>query len=182
MEWVEQPSQNITQGSIISEDKGLLPTPLSIVLSNACDLEHDKCGFLIMAGMVPAKETISNSKEFQSIVQGAKDNMISKNQWKSLSNFLGGYIHNKNICRYYLIDLAPVINIEPLLVDFQWITSIPYDMLSQIDNVAKLKSPFVEQMMMKFVSYTARIPSDRVEQKQEEKILSLLANGYTPKE
>lgn len=44
-----------------------------------------------------------------------------------------------------------------------------------------MKSPFTEQMMMRFTSYTARIPSDRVSEAMENKYIKELSAGFHQK-
>lgn len=183
MIWITEPADKITQGSIVDGIKwGVGDIPLSIVLSNACDLSHEKSSFLIVAALVPALEVLSRSKEFHNLTNGAtEDKALSSGQWKSLSNMLKSYIHNKNICRYYFFDPQPVIDCGLLLVDFQLIQSVPIENIDKFENVGQMKSPFTEQMMMRFTSYTARIPSDRVGDKLEEKYIQELSDGYHQK-
>lgn len=184
MIWLTEPKENITQGSIVyGVDWGFgdANPPLSIVLSNACDLSHNKSSYLIVAALVPALEILSQSKEFLSNTLGAsKDKGISSKQWKALSEMLKSYIHNKNICRYYFFDPRPVIDCDLLLVDFQLIKSIPIDSC-KLDNEGQMKSPFTEQMMMRFTSYTARIPSDRVDDDLEKEYIEILSDGFHQK-
>ena len=88
--------------------------------------------------------------------------MISKTKWGKVKPFLDDYILNKGVSRYYYINMEPVVVSPPLFVDFQHIVSIPYDQINEFDNVAQLNSPYREQMMVQFASYTARIPIDRI--------------------
>lgn len=183
MIWITEPKKNITQGSIVDGvDWGLGDAnPLSIVLSNACDLSHSKSSYLIVAALVPAVEVLSHSKEFLNNTQGADgDRRISSKQWKALSEMLKSYIHNKNICRYYFFDPQPIIDCDLLLVDFQLIKSIPINSC-KLTNEGQMKSPFTEQMMMRFTSYTARIPSDRVDDELEKTYIEKLSVGYHQK-
>ena len=77
MQWVIEKKGNITQGSIVSGvdwGRGEDNPALSIVLSNACDFEHDKLSFLIVAALVPAKDTLMATKEYKSKVIDADEN------------------------------------------------------------------------------------------------------------
>ena len=182
MQWVSKALDRITQGSIIDGvDWGLGDAnPLSIVLSNACDIDHGKCSFLIVLALLPAEETLSNSKEFKSKVESANEiKGLKSKAWNSLCDFLKGYIHNKNICRYYFFDPRSELEDAPLfVVDFQMIKSVPFEEINKLENLAQLSSPFVEQMIIHFASYTARIPSDRVEEEKEMKLLDELTGEY----
>lgn len=76
MQWVVGARENITQGSIVSGvdwGRGEEIPVLSIVLSNACDFEHDKLSFLIVAALVPAKETLMSTKEYKGKVESANE-------------------------------------------------------------------------------------------------------------
>ena len=50
----------------------------------------------------------------------------------------------------------------PLFVDFQHVVSVPFAEINILENLAQLDSPYREQMMVQFASYTARIPIDRI--------------------
>jgi hypothetical protein len=87
-------------------------------------------------------------------------------------------IHNKNIVRYYLIDPRPIIE-EPLFfVDFQLILSVPILESTVFDKVAQLASPFVEQMIIHFASYTSRIASDRADDSSAKEIIAKISEPY----
>lgn len=181
--WITSPEDEITQVSIVEGvDWNIGDIPLSIVLSNACDLSHNKSSFLIVAALVPALDVLSVSKEFHNHTNNAtEDKGLTSKQWKSLSDMLKSYIHNKNICRYYFFDPQPVINCDLLFVDFQLIQSIPIKDIDKLGYVGQMKSPFTEQMMMRFTSYTARIPSDRVSDAMENKYIKELSAGFHQK-
>lgn len=156
---------SITQGTVVDNAQwGEDPNPLSIVLSNACDFENDKLGYVILAALVPANEIIVNSKEFTSKVAGISScDTISGNRNKSLRKLLENYIYNKTINRYYFLNVATVLDCPPLLIDFQRIQSIESAEIENLTAVAQLDSPYKEEMIMRFVSYTARIPVKREE-------------------
>lgn len=155
---------SITQGTVVDNAQwGDDPNPLSIVLSNACDFENDKLGYVILAALVPANEVIVNSKEFTNKVAGiSSKDTISGNREKALRNLLENYIYNKTINRYYFLN-ATVLDCPPLLIDFQRIQSIECTEIGNLIAVAQLDSPYKEEMIMRFVSYTARIPVKREE-------------------
>jgi hypothetical protein len=179
---VREPSEQIKQGMIVDQIPWSLggPKPLGIILSNPCDLEHDKASYLLIAALIPAKETLQLTKEFQNKIQGAEeDHQLKGNkQWKGLTELIENFIHNKNIVRYYFIDPRPIIEGPLFFVDFQFILSIPISESTVLDKVAQLSSPFVEQMVVHFASYTSRIASDRVDDSQAEEIIAKIAEPY----
>ena len=182
MQWVIEKKGNITQGSIVSgvdwgrsEDN----PALSIVLSNACDFEHDKLSFLIVAALVPAKDTLMATKEYKSKVIDADENKgLTRKMWDSFITYLMNFIHNKVISRYFFLDPSPVIDAPLLLVDFQQILSLDVDEMSDLINEGQLDHPHVEKMMAQFVGYTGRIPSNRVDNLQEATYLQELRGEY----
>lgn len=170
MDMLSEPLKRITQGSIVDganfgfgEDN-----PLGIVLSNACDFVNDKMGYVIVACLVPAKEVLLESKEFNNRIKGiGEDKRISKTKWEKLKPFFDDYIFNKGVARYFFINPNPVLEAPFWFVDFQHIVSIPYASFNNLENIAQLNSPYREQMMVQFASYTARIPIDRIEDTTE---------------
>ncbi len=154
-----------SQGSVLDGvDWGLGESnPLSIVLSNECDLINDKASYIVVAALVSAKTTIINSKEYISRIEGYNRGEVGKDKWKKLKDFIDGYIYNKGITRYFFINPRPILEAPFLFVDFQHITSIPFIECKDLETIAQLPSPYKEQMMVQFASYTARIPVDRDE-------------------
>lgn len=165
MAMISEALVDITQGSIVDgvdfgsgEDN-----PLGIVLSSACDFINDKMGYVLLACLIPAKEVILESKEFKNKMEGVgEDHKLSKSKWGKVKPLLDDYIFNKGVSRYYFINVEPVLESPPLFVDFQHIVSIPIAQIHELENVAQLDSPYREQMMVQFASYTARIPIDRI--------------------
>ena len=182
MEWIEEPYQEITQGAIVDgvdwgqgEDN-----PLSIVLSNACDLENNKAEYLIVAALQPAALTLSKSNEYKSHVVNAEENILSKKGWSSFVDFLQKYIHNTQVCRYFFFDPNPVIDSCLLVVDFQLVKSI--DMSQDLEYIGQMKQIFTMQMMSRFVSYTGRVPVDRPDDAKLDEYVRELAGEYRPRE
>ena len=156
----------LTTGTIVSSipwGQGEPEQP-GIVLSNACDIEHNKAGYVIIAGLVDAKETLKDSKEYANlnITPGSE---LSKGKKKSLKNFFEDYLFNKGITRYYMV--YPSKELEPympaMMVDFQHLISIPVNDINRLTLVAELRSPYREEMMHHFTAYTARVPVPREE-------------------
>ena len=170
MDMLSEPLEKITQGSIVDGvDFGFgEDNPLGIVLSNACDFVNNKMGYVIVACLVPAKEVLLESKEFKNRIKGiGEDKKISKTKWEKLKPFFDDYIYNKGVARYYFIYPNPILEAPFWFVDFQHIVSIQYANINNLENIAQLNSPFREQMMVQFASYTARIPIDRIEDTTE---------------
>lgn len=125
MEWLKKfdSIEKLTQGSIIDNvDWGYTKdcNPLSIVLSNACDLEHEgHCSYLIVAAMHLAADVIQASREYKGLLGDTPSDKITKKQRKGIERLYSDYIHNRTINRYFFIDCS---EIEPnlyMVVDFQ---------------------------------------------------------------
>lgn len=156
----------ITTGTIVhnipwNQDGVNIP---GIVLSNACDLEHDKAGYIIIAGLVEAKTTLLDSNEYKNLNITPRAELSNKDKVK-LKRFYEDYIYNKGITRYYLIypNKALEASMPAMLVDFQHLTSIPSNDSNRLRILAELRSPFREEMMQHFSSYTSRVPVPREE-------------------
>lgn len=181
MEWIRPFSdiQELTQGSIIDGvDWGNgADNPLSIVLSNACDLSYEgHCSYLIVAALYPMYDIISSSREFLGIVQdGIKE--LTKAQRRQIDRLFDDYIFNRTITRYYFIDCSIIEPDLYLFVDYQHIKSVPFQNV-EYKPIAHLVSPLREQMMMRFVFYTGRVPVDRPDGEQYEKIVGRLRSFY----
>lgn len=178
MEWIRPFSeiQELTQGSIIDGvDWGEGDdNPLSIVLSNACDLSHEgHCSYLIVAALYPACDIIRSSREFLGIVQD-KIGDLSKSQKRQIDRLFGDYIYNRTITRYYFIDCSIIERELYLFVDYQHIKSVPFQDITKYTPIAHLVSPLREQMMMRFVYYAGRVPVDRPNDEQYEEIVRML--------
>lgn len=183
MQWlVQTQGENLTQGTILhGVDFGYGEyNPLCIVLSNACDFEHDKLSFVLLAVLDPAKETLENSKEVKALIGENGIEGMTKKSKEALLKLYSEKINNKTIGRYYFMDPKPVIDMDPLLVDFQHVISFDYDKLKAfVDNgkiviLGRMNHPFVEQMMLQYVGYTGRVPSDRVTPEEEAELAKTL--------
>lgn len=157
-------TSSISQGSIVDGvDWGLDVNPLGIVLSNECDIRNGKLSYVVLAALIPARATIIDSEEFKNKTMGIEDKVVSNKRFVPIKNFLDGYIYNKGVTRYYFIDPKDAIEAPYLFVDFQHLISMPIETAQTFVVVAKLPSPYVEQMMVQFASYIARIPTERQE-------------------
>lgn len=185
MQWVVDAKENITQGSIVSGvnwGRGEDSPVLSIVLSNACDFEHDKLSFLIVAALVPAKETLMATKEYKSKVESADEkNGLKTKTWNSFVAYLKSFVHNTGVGRYFFFDPNPVIDAPLLLVDFQQILSLDIDIINDLSNEGQLDHPHIEKLMAHFIGYTGRVPTDRVDSPQEATYLQVLRGDYHKK-
>lgn len=87
------------------------------------------------------------------------------------------YIRNNNICRHFFFDPCPVIDLDCLVVDFQHVRSLDLASMDKLEAIGQIDHPFIEQMMMRFISYVARIPVDRPDDaKENEYIKELVGN------
>ena len=173
--WIEDYSGKISQGTIVDgipwkdgEDQ-----PLGIVLSNACDLEHNHSSFIIVAALVSAKDVLTRTNDFKNKLQDHKINQ------KNAQKFFKPYINNESIVRYYFTGDYIEAGIDDyLMVDFQQIQSFDISSIESLEPLAQLRHPFIEQMMMRYTAYTSRIPSDRVSEEEFQKMVNYLAEDF----
>lgn len=177
--WLEPWKGSIEQGVLVETPNwnvGDFTVPIGLVLSNACDIANDKCGYLILLGLAEASFVLTSSKEYLSL----SPEKSSKKTKKAIKDYFQKFIHNKDIRRYYFIGALDEIGIPDLVVDFQLLNSVPYDPNKEklgLVPVARLKSPFKEQLIVHFSAYTSRIPSDRVVSEAESTIISRLTGS-----
>jgi hypothetical protein len=156
-------SDEFTQGSVLDD----LPwdrsdKPLGIVLTNPCDLQWEKAAYVVVAALLPARDVIHASNDVRAITDNADEQQaLSKTKWATLEKRLEKYVYNADITRFFLIT-AEVLELPPLLIDFQDVLSVPFDEVPK-SVLAVLPSPYREKMIVHYASYVSRIAVDRVE-------------------
>lgn len=173
------PSGDFDQGSVFDGVPWNLPAaPLGIAITNTCDLEHDKADFVILAAMKPAKEIIQASSEFRSKLEGADGLALKRRAWDSLLEMLADLVHNASIRRYYFLDCRGALGLDPVLVDFQQLISVPIERARSLPFVAALPSPDREKLVVHFASYASRIGVDRQLPARIAELTTLLTHPY----
>lgn len=180
MSWlVDYDLDQLTQGVVVDNVPfGLSPSPLGIILSNPCDLEWNKASYILIASLIPAKDTIQSSKEFKQQIQGATNNKLGKDKWKKLGAYISQFVHNVNIMRYFFVDPSRVFQAPSFFVDFQHIVTVPITYADKLEPIGFLPSPHREKMIVHFSSYISRIGVDRIDEASEGSIVSELATPY----
>jgi hypothetical protein len=172
-------ASRLDQGSVLDGVPwNLEAAPLGIIISNACDLEHDKAEFVIVAALKPAREIIQASSEFRSKLDGAQGNVLRRKPWDSLMELLEDLIHNSSVRRYYFLDGREALELDPLLVDFQQLVSVPIAQAKNLPMRAALPSPDREKLVVHFASYTSRIGVDRQPTDRVQNLTELLSEPY----
>lgn len=180
MSWlVDYDLDQLTQGVVVDNVPfGLNPNPLGIILSNPCDLEWNKASYILIASLIPAKDTIQSSSEFKQRVLNVTDNKLGKDKWKKLAAYISQFVHNVNIMRYFFVDPSKVFQAPSFFVDFQHIVTVPISSSNNLDPVGFLPSPHREKMIMHFSSYISRIGVDRVDDSSNDSLIAELAQPY----
>ena len=160
-------------GEAIEGGEGIL----GIVLSNSCDFENHKIGFVIVAGLVDAQSTFTRTKEFKNLTQKADGKSLSQKQKEKIKDFFENAIYNTKASRYYTV--YPAKEMESLLpvlaVDFQMLVSIPLTQIESLEGVAELRTPYREEMMHRFTAYTGRVPVEIDAQEDIDNVVKRLA-------
>jgi hypothetical protein len=172
----------LTQGTVVDNVNWGNPEDdyLGIVLSNPCDFENDKARYVLIAGLVPAANTIQASKEFKNKLENVPEGQttLSKGKWEKVIDLFRKYVHNVDIGRYFFIDTSDAFDSPYLLVDFQRVITLPISERETLSIEGQLPSPYREKMIMHFSSYVARIGVDRI--KDEDGLYQHLALPFTP--
>ena len=162
---VKDPGGELDQGAAVAGVSWTVdPAPgLGVVLTNRCDFANGKVGYLMVAGMLRAKDIIQGSSEFLQLVEGVGGaEQLSKAKSEKLSRFLESKIFNKDIGRYFLLE-AGDLGLQTMLVDFQLLTSIPFDTEAATPKVVgRITSPDREHLVTRFAAYSMRIGVDRL--------------------
>lgn len=161
---IKAPAAPVDQGAVVTGIPWTVsPSPgLGIVLTNRCDFLNGKVGYLIAAGMVPAKDVLQGSSEFQQIVGEAESDVpLSGKKWEKLQRFLDPKIFNQHIGRYFLLE-ASDLSLGPMLVDFQLLTSVPFGEDCAATVVGRVDSPDREHLVTRFAAYSMRIGVSRL--------------------
>lgn len=173
------PSGQLDQGSVLDGVPwNLEAAPLGITLSNTCDLEHDKADFVILAALKPAKDVIQSSSEFQNKLDGVQGRALRRRAWDSLLELLQDFLHNNSIRRYFFLDGREALDLEPLLVDFQQLVSVPLATARNLPLMAILPSPDREKLVVHFAAYTSRIGTDREREGRVTELTELMTDPY----
>lgn len=176
---VLQASAQLDQGAILDGlPWNIEAAPLGITLTSTCDLEHDKADFVIFAALKPAKEIIQMSSEFRGKLDGAEGTTLKRRAWDSLTDLLEDFLHNASIRRYYFLDGRAALDLEPLLVDFQQLLSVPTTTVRSLPVVAALPSPDREKLIVQFAAYSSRIGVDREPSARVAELTALLTDPY----
>jgi hypothetical protein len=156
---------------------------LSVVLNPTCLFENNKVDSIIVAYLIPAEFVLSKNRQWISfkneLSEPAKkgDETISKLKAKSLENILGVLIDNDEPRRHFFIGSLPEIGLVHSFVDFQQVASFALNTVQErIKLVAKIKSPYREQMATNYAGYMMRIGVERYGGTDRTRILSTLAS------
>lgn len=173
------PTGPLRQGSVLDGVPwNLEAAPLGITLTNACDLEYDKADFVILAALKPAKDIIQSSSEFRNKLTGAQGHELRRRSWESLVELIEDILHNASVRRYFFLDGRDALGLDPLLVDFQQLISVPVATARNLPHMAALPGPDREKLIVHFAAYTSRIGTERESQERVAELNELLTNPY----
>lgn len=179
MSVLRPPAGQLDQGSVLDGVPWRLEAPpLGIIISNTCDLEHDKAEFVIVAALKPAREIIQASRDFQSKLDGAEGKTLRRKPWNSLTELLEDLVYNNSVRRYYFLDGREALELDPLLVDFQQLVSVPIAQAKDLPMRAVLPSPDREKLVVHFASYMSRIGVDRQSADRVQRLTEILSEPY----
>lgn len=119
-----------------------------LTMTPACDLEHDKAEYVVLAkaGSVDSDSRIAAWRE--------RDNAKSKLKVRELvSHKTGGQDD-----RWLFLPAAPTL--PNLVVDLQQICNVEREKLDTMVRVGSLVSPFAEAMVSRFTRYFGRVGTD----------------------
>jgi hypothetical protein len=182
----------LDQGFIISGlvNPSFPSLDLSVVLNPTCLFSNAKVDSVIVAYLIPAEFVLSANMQWISFKSELSESVktgeefISKSKAKSIERILGNLIDNDEPRRHFFIGSFPEIGLVDSFIDFQQIASFTLAAVKEkLKLIAKIKSPFRDQMATNYAGYMMRIGVDRYHGTERTRILSTLASPLKlPKE
>ena len=173
-------SKDVFQGAIVERVPwGLEQAPLGIVLTAACDLEHQKASFVLIGALKLAQGVLQESKEWKSLTEHRKTEGVSATSWRKMTALFDSWIHNKDIQRYFFLRADDPLGLDPMVIDFQQLIAIPFDRTADLTVVAKLPPPFREKLISHLSAYLSRIGVERDPDTSD--LVTHLAHPYVPR-
>lgn len=138
-------------------------TRLGLVLTPACDIAQSKAVYVQVCALFPAWEFISSLLRNDWSNIGALDGKGNLRPLAELSNskksdLLGKIkqLVGQRFPRYHWFAPFPGDS-EPLVGDFQNVTSLPVAEVAKLEVVAELLSPYREQVPARYAAYMGRV-------------------------
>jgi len=150
----------------------------AVIITPTCDLRLEKAHFVKFAGIVTANlvmKIIADSIGIGDEYFGG-DGILSESKKKSLIKAVDRNIDGIFLPRYYLLTKWGDI-FQPCYVDLQQVFVIPTVQVTQeyVQNrVARLKSPWREQLVAQYTGYSMRVGTPEC---SEESILDLIRSS-----
>jgi hypothetical protein len=175
------PSDQLNFGSIVEgvpwPDENEFP--VGVVLTNPCDLEHDKADYIMIGGLRDAR-LLQQSSDFVDRVGGPPSaTVLSKSKSDKVVKLIANYVHNIGIARYFFLDVSQIMD-DPayVLIDFQRIITVRNNDHG-LTPIGIIPSPYSEKLISHYSAYVSRIGVDRVDAETLRTICQYIANSYT---
>jgi len=153
----------------------------SIVLNPTCDFTNNKADNIIVSYLVPAKLILSINNQWQSFLDDLKTEMkegkenLSHKKYDSVENIIGRLVDNDEPRRYFFLGSLSSVDLPELFADFQQVASFPIEAAKTLAKpIAKINSPWREQLSTHFSGYMMRIGVDRYAGEARAKLLDTL--------
>lgn len=158
----------------------------AVILTPTCDIENDKADYITLIALIPLTEVINRLldgswKDIKYDENGVVRKFLNNKQQIQLEKRIKELMSNAYM-RYHWFD--PVkLGGDPLICDFQLLTSVSSDEINKLKCVGYLDSEWLEQLPARFVSYQGRIGTpNRPENSHEIHLQKVLMDHFTNNE
>lgn len=155
-----------------------------VLLTPACDVEHDKASNWTFVGLLPdteiARLILSERTKGWDLAPGSGSMAppLSNNKRADLRNTLLKLINNKSWLRYHWLPVEFGEH-KALVADFALVTSItPDEARANCTRIASLGSSWREQLPARYSAYIGRVGTDDFEASDVEAHVDRLVGDY----
>lgn len=172
---------SIDQGTILEgvNHPSMPSLKIAIALNPTCLFHQGKADSIVLAYLIPAKYILERNEEFkqqtealgETVIDGSE--VVNKKKSDSIRKFIGKLIDNDEPRRHFYIQGVERIGLPDCFVDFQQVTSVPFDsVVANSSIIAKLSTPWREKLATHYAGYMMRIGVDRFVGETREKIIA----------
>jgi len=149
----------------------------AVLLTPACDLEHDKVEFWTLVALFPDIEVARAICDAELHAWGRTAESLSGSQRKRLAEKIRDLIHQR-FPRYQWLPLDHAGS-AGYVADFTLVQSLPADEVRTLGRIGAVESRWREQMAARYAAYLGRIGTDDFTQADVESHVQRLLSGAT---
>lgn len=155
----------LAQGDIVllnNEELLAIPMGAYFVSNPACDLAQEKSDFINLVGSGDLRSAIKDILSDLNLTDDSFSNPMIKKTFEKCKTRLMSQINGKIGHRWFFVPANNVNRLPLTVFDCQQIYTLPIGKIDEIRNlrVARMNSPFKEQLVTRLYSYLTRVGTD----------------------